>query len=347
MKILVRATNWVGDAVMSLPALEAIRARQPQSEISILARSWVADLYRGQGFADRLLVLDDAGEKRSLIGELRRERFDVAVLLPNSFASAWLVWRAGIPERIGYARDGRSRLLTQAIPSPRPGETPPHESYYYLELLRRAGWLERPACIEEIRLRVEPAALACAEEMLSHVGARSDARRALRLALAPGAVYGSAKCWPAERYAQLADRLIAEFDADVILFGAASEREVTARIVAEMKHRAVNLAGETRIGDLPALFASCDLFIGNDSGAMHVAAAVGLPVVAIFGSTDPGGTRPVTPHCTIVQRRVSCSPCFLRECPVDHRCMTGIEVQAVYEAARTQIPSRSRNRVRG
>jgi lipopolysaccharide heptosyltransferase II len=347
MKILVRATNWVGDAVMSLPALEAIRARQPQSEISILARSWVADLYRGQGFADRLLVLDDAGEKRSLIGGLRRERFDVAVLLPNSFASAWLVWRARIPERIGYARDGRSWLLTQAIPPPRPGETPPHESYYYLELLRRAGWLERPARIEEIRLRVEPTALARAEGMLNHAGTRSGARRALRLALAPGAAYGSAKCWPPERYAQLADRLIAEFDADVILFGAASEREVAARIVAEMKHRATNLAGETRIGDLPALFASCDLFIGNDSGAMHVAAVVGLPVVAIFGSTDPGGTRPVTPHCTIVQQRVSCSPCFLRECPVDHRCMTGIEVEAVYEAARIRILSRSGNRVHG
>ncbi len=348
MKILVRATNWVGDAVMSIPALEAVRARRPQSEIAILARSWVADLYRGQGFADRLLVLDGGGEKRGgMIRELKQERFDAALLLPNSFASAWLVWRARIPERIGYARDGRSSLLTRAVPLPQPGEMPPHESYYYLELLRRAGWLERLPQLEEVRLRVEPAALSRAEETLTHANVRAGTRRGLRVALAPGAAYGSAKRWPPERYAQLADRLIADFDADVILFGAAAERPVAARIAAEMERRAVNLAGETKVGDLRALFASCDLFIGNDSGAMHVAAAVGLPVVAIFGSSDPEGTRPVTSQCTIVQQRVSCSPCFLRECPVDHRCMTRIGVEAVYAAARQWILRGSRDRVHG
>jgi heptosyltransferase-2 len=233
--------------------------------------------------------------------------------------------------RIGYDREGRGFLLTHAVDAPRPGEVPAHEAYYYLELLRRAGWIERLPAVEHIALRAEPAERERAEEILSRRGARHGA---FRVALAPGAAYGSAKCWPAACYAALADRLIADFDADVILFGTVLERVVAERISAAMRHRPVMLAGETSIGDLPELLAACQLFIGNDSGAMHVAAAVGLPVVGIFGSTDPAGTAPVTPRFTLVRHPVSCSPCFLRECPVDHRCMTRIEAGAVYEAAR-------------
>jgi heptosyltransferase-2 len=328
VKILVRSTNWVGDAVMSIPALEAIRARWPEAEIVILARSWVADLYRGQSFADRLLVFDP--ERRGLAPELRRERFDCAVLLQNAFAAAWLAWRAGIPQRIGYARDARSLLLTRPIPVPRAGEAPAHEMYYYLELLRRAGWIDHLPTVEEIRLRVASTAVEGAEAQLRDAGARPGKAR---VAIAPGAAYGSAKCWSLERFAALADRLIADFGADVILFGTAAEREVAEQIASRMRHRPVNLVGQTPIGELPALFASCQLFVGNDSGAMHVAAAVGLPVVAIFGSTDPEGTAPVTPRRTLVRHAVSCSPCMLRECPVDHRCMMRIEVDAVLAAA--------------
>lgn len=344
MKILVRATNWVGDALMSIPALEAVRGRWPKDEVVILARPWVADLYRGQGYADRIIVFDRAGRHRGVLGaekvalELRRQRFDCAVLLQNAFQAAWMAWRGGVRERIGYARDARSWLLTQAVPVPQPGEIPPHESYYYLELLRRAGWIERLPAVEEIRLSVEPVALETAAGMLERAGAR---RGALRIALAPGAAYGSAKCWPAERFARLADRLIADFDADVIIFGAASEAGVADRIVAGMRHRPVVLVGKTQIGDLPALFASCRLFIGNDSGAMHVASAVGLPVVAVFGSTDPEGTAPVTQQATLVRHPVECSPCFLRRCPVDHRCMTRVPVDAVHAAARQWLVERS------
>lgn len=343
MKILVRATNWVGDAVMSIPALEAIRGRWPNAEVVIFARPWVAEVYRDQGYADRIIVFDHAGTHRGILGvgrlvhELRRERFDTAVLLQNAFEAAWIALRAGISERIGYARDGRGWLLTQAIPVPRAGEIPPHESYYYLELLRRAGWLERLPDVNDIRLRVDLTKSEQAESRLRESGVRNRTVTSLRIALAPGAAYGTAKCWLPERFAALADRLIADFDADVIIFGAASEREVARRIVAAMKHRAVVLAGETRIGDLPALLAACQLFIGNDAGAMHVAAAVGLPVVAVFGPTDPEGTAPVTPRRTLVQHAVSCSPCFLRHCPVDHRCMARIEVQQVYEAARAWL----------
>jgi heptosyltransferase-2 len=349
MKILVRATNWVGDAVMSIPALGAIRGRWPRAEITILGRAWVADLYRGQGYADHLLVFDHAGRHRGLMGrvrlisELRRERFDVALLLQNAFEAAWLASRARIPVRIGYNRDARGFLLTRAVRTPRPGEIPAHESYYYLELLRRAGWIEQLGNLERIELRVDPAAHERAETILLRGGARRGARR---VALAPGAAYGSAKCWPPERYAALADRAIADFDADVILFGTVAEREVAQRIAAAMRHRPITLVGETSIGDMPALLAGCHLFIGNDSGAMHVAAAVGLPVVGIFGPTDPAGTAPVTPRFTMVRQAVSCSPCFLRHCPVDHRCMTRIEVDAVYGAARPWLSASERGSAR-
>jgi heptosyltransferase-2 len=344
VKILVRATNWVGDAVMSLPALEAIRRRWPQAEIAVLGRDWVADLFRGQGCADRILVFDHPGRHRGALGlerlarELREERFDAAVLLQNAFQAAWLAWRAGIPERIGYARDARGWLLTRPVAVPQPGEIPSPEPYYYLELLRRAGWLDELPRIERIRLRIEPAALDRAEATLVAAGAR---RGSVRVALAPGASYGAARCWPPERFAQLADRFIAEFGADVIVFGAAAERATAERIAAAMRQRPVVLAGRTKIGELPALCARCHLFLGNDSGGMHVAAAAGVPVVALIGPTDPAATAPLTPELRLVQAPVSCSPCFLRECPVDHRCMTRITVEMVREAAREWLAKRS------
>ncbi len=328
MKILVRATNWVGDAILSIPALQAIRERQPKAEITILARRWVSALYRGQGLADQLLVLEDLPDPAAA---LRGGNFDVAILLQNAFHAAFLASRAKIPERIGYARDGRSWLLTKAVPVPMDGEIPPHESFYYLELLRRAGWIAQlPPQLDEIRLQVPPESRARAAKQIIAAGARPSTPR---IAFAPAAAYGSAKCWPAERFAELGDRLIARYDADVVLFGAPSERDIAGRIASGMRHRPVNLAGETPIEDLPAYFSACDLFIGNDSGAMHAAAAAGIPVIAIFGSTDPNGTAPVTPRRTLVRRAPSCSPCFLRRCPVDHRCMTSIEVQFVEDAA--------------
>jgi len=338
MKILVRANNWVGDAVMAIPALQAIRGRWPEAEVVVLARPWVADLYRRQPYVDRLIAYERDGRHRGFWGrerlaaEVRSEKFDVAMLFQNAFDAAWIVWRAGVPERIGYARDARGWLLTRAIPVPREGEIPVHESYYYLELLRRAGWLAQlPAPpIERISLRISEDARRAAEQTLLTAGARDGA---MRVALAPGAAYGSAKCWLPERYAALADHLIADFGAEVIIFGAPPEREMAERIARAMRLRALNLVGATRIGDLPALLASCGLFIGNDSGAMHVAGAVGLPVVGIFGPTDAEGTRPVTPQFTLVREPVSCSPCFLRHCPIDHRCMTGISVERVVAAA--------------
>ena len=340
MKILIRATNWVGDAIMALPALRAVRGRFPGAHIAILARPYVADLYRGQGIADGLISYDSNGAHTGLRGRsrltryLRSERFDVALLLQNAFDAAWLAWRAGIRERIGYARDGRGLLLTNAVPVPKSGEIPAHEQFYYLELLRRAGWLDQAKGETSIALNVDPKAGNIAEHILLGAGVRPSS---LRIAIGAGASYGSAKCWPPERFAEVANQLAAESDADVILFGTPAEASVSVAISAQLRRAPIDLTGKTTIADIPALLSRCHLFIGNDSGAMHAAAAVGLPVVAIFGPTDPLGTAPVTPRCTIVQGKPYCSPCFLRRCPTDHRCMKNVTPQAVADAARSWL----------
>jgi heptosyltransferase II len=338
MKILVRAPNWVGDAVMCIPALEALRLSRPSDEISVLARPAVAGVLAGQPFADRILEFDFRGRHRGWLGreglarELRREEFGAAVLFQNAFEAAWIAWRAGIPQRIGYARDARGPLLTQAIPVPKDGEIPRHESYYYREMLRRAGWIDTRGEIAPVKLLIPGTAAEAAEAALRKAGAKQNS---WRCAIAPGASYGAAKCWPPDRFATLADRLISECGADVIFFGTPNEQEIATRIFSSMKNRAISLVGQTSMRELPSLFSACSLFIGNDSGAMHVAAAAGLPVIGIFGSTDPEGTSPVTAQFTLIREPVSCSPCFLRRCPVDHRCMTRIGVDSVFSAARS------------
>jgi heptosyltransferase-2 len=327
MKILIRATNWVGDAIMALPALRTVRARFPDAEITILAKGYIAAIYEHQNVCDKLLTLEDNGKS---IAELREERYDTALLLQNAFQAAWTVWRAEIPQRIGYARDGRSFLLTKAIRVPKAGEIPPHEQFYYLELLRRVGWADGLVGEEHITLRVPEENRGRAEQFLLTSGVRPGK---LRIAVGAGASYGSAKCWPPDRFAELSNRLQAAWEADVILFGTAAEAAVSAAIVAGMRQAPIDLTGKTSIADLPALLSQCHVFIGNDSGAMHVAAAVGLPVVAVFGPTDPFGTAPVTPRVSIVHEKPYCSPCFLRRCPTDHRCMKAVTPAAVEAAA--------------
>ena len=331
MKILIRATNWVGDAIMALPALRAVRSHFPEAQITILARSFIAPLYKDQGVCDQTMLVDSTTD---LVSEIRAQQFDLALLLQNAFEAAWLTWRAGIPERIGYARDGRGLLLTRALPVPRHGEIPPHEQFYYLELLRRAGWLESFPQDSLISLHVPLENRRRAADFLHSAGVNAES---MRIAIGAGASYGSAKCWPPDRFAELANRLQAQTDADVILFGTPGETLVSSAIAAGMRQPPIDLTGKTSIAELPALLSQCHLFIGNDSGAMHVAAAVGLPVVAVFGPTDPFGTAPVTPRCTIVQEKPYCSPCFLRRCPTDHRCMTRVSPGAVEAAARQWI----------
>ena len=336
MKILIRATNWVGDAIMALPALRAVRKRFADAEISILALSYVGDIYQDQQICDEIIRYDRGGihagigGRERLAAELREKDFDVALLLQNAFDAAWVVWRAGIPKRIGYSRDARGFLLTEAVRVPRADEIPAHEKFYYLELLRRIGWVDSLADDAVISLHVPQQNRRRAAEFLLGAGSRPNA---LRFAVGAGASYGSAKCWPPDRFAEALNRLQTQSDADVILFGTPPEARVSEAIAEGLRRAPIDLAGKTAIADLPALLSQCHLFLGNDSGAMHVAAAVGLPVVAIFGPTDPLGTAPVTPRSRIVQEKPYCSPCFLRHCPTDHRCMMSISPEAVEAAA--------------
>lgn len=323
-RILIRATNWVGDTVLSLPAVAAVRTRWPAARITILARPWVADIYRFGHLADEIILyrkcsgLAALRERFRVAGELRRRQFDCALLLQNAFDAALLAWLAGIPVRIGYARDARRLLLTRPVAVPRRGEIPAHESFYYLELLRRIGWLDRLPERPEARLdgiRHEPQAL---------------------VGVSPGAAFGSAKRWLPERFAQAAAALAARLDAAVEVFGSAGERPLCEQVAEGVRAQGVavtNHAGQTTLEEFIRRAARCRLFLTNDSGAMHVAAALGVPTVAVFGSTDAEATSPLGPWTRIVREPVECSPCLLRECPIDHRCMTRVGVARVVDAA--------------
>jgi len=337
-KIMVRATNWIGDAVLSLPALEALRARFPEAGIVLVSKPWVSAVYRHQPAIDRQIIYDPKGEHRGasgfskLIRQLREERFDAAVLFQNAFQAAWMAWRAEIPIRIGYARDGRTRLLTSALEVPPPAVYG-HQAYYYLQLLFRAGIISRPEPprpLEAVRLVVQPDEKNWAVRRLESLGLHGPR---FLIGIVPGASFGLAKRWPAERFAELADRLIAALNADVLIFGSEAERSLADEVAQAMEHTPVVVAGETTLRQAMALFEHCRLVVTNDSGPMHAASALALPVVAVFGSTDAVATGPFGPCSRVVQNLVACSPCGLRACPIDFRCMEGLSVAAVYRAA--------------
>jgi heptosyltransferase-2 len=327
-KILIRATNWVGDAVMSVPALAAIRRRFPTAEIVVLARPWVADIYAGETSIDRVIRyhaargLHDWGAKWKLARELRRERFDCAILLQNAFEAALLARLARIPKRIGYDRDGRGWLLTDPVAVPKPGDIPRHERFYYLELLRRAGILDAIPESEAIRLDGAGQAAGRGELKFAELGIPLPV-----IGVSPGAAYGSAKRWLSDGFAEAASRVAIEQSASVALFGSESERPLCDTIAGAIRARglaAANLAGRTTLREFIDLAAACRLFLTNDSGAMHIASAVGVRTVAIFGATDEFATGPTGPLARVVREKVECSPCLLRECPIDHRCMTRV-----------------------
>jgi heptosyltransferase-2 len=322
----VRATNWVGDAILSVPALREIRKAYRGAEVVVLARPWVADLYRRENFCDEVLV--EEGRRWQTAGRLRQRKFDCAILLPNSFDAALAPWLARIPRRIGYARDGRGFLLTDAIPAPRPGEIPAHQRYYYLELLRRSGVIDEiPEC-RDIRLAADPEA---GRTLFREFGVRSGQV----VGISPGAQNSAAKQWLPERFAEVALRLAQDREAEVALFGTSAERKLCDRIAREIGPAAHNLAGRTTLGQLVDLAGACLAFVTNDSGSMHVAAAVGTPVVAIFGPTDAEATGPASSLARIVRVPVDCSPCQHRRCPIDHRCMVRVEASLVLAEALT------------
>ena len=326
----MRATNWLGDAVMSLPAVRAIRQVFPHAHLTVLARPSVADLYARESAIDRVIPCPAArgwAERRALAERLRAERFDGAILLPNSFDSALTVWLAGIPERIGYGRDGRSLLLTRAIPVPEPGDIPRHERFYYLELLRRAGMIEHfPAC-EEIRLDGIGEARSAGAAFLEALGVTGPV-----IGINPGAAYGNAKRWPAERFRESAREVAGAVGATVLVLGSKAERALCETVAEPLGQAGIavrNLAGETSLREFIDVTAACRVVLTNDSGAMHVASALGTPVVAVFGATDDTTTGPASSAARVVREHAECSPCLLRECPIDHRCMTRVTAARV------------------
>jgi heptosyltransferase-2 len=332
----VRATNWVGDAILSVPALRAIREAFTEGEITVLARPWVAELYTRENFCDEVLLYDRDGKHAGLGGrlrlasELRARRFDRAILLQNAFDAALLAWLARIPRRIGYDRDGRGWLLTDAIAVPRPGDIAAHQRYYYLELLRRSGLIDRiPEC-PEIRIRTDAGR---GRTLFARFGVGGERV----LGVSPGAAFGSSKRWLPERFAAVAAELANEWEAEVALFGSRGEAAACQTIADALGHRAYNLAGQTSLSEFIDLAAACCAFLTNDSGSMHIAAAAGVPTVAVFGPTNPAATGPASSLARIVRTPVDCSPCEYRECPIDHRCMTRVEAAAVSAEARRLV----------
>jgi len=311
---------------MSLTALRALRQRFPHAEISILAKPWVADLYRREPFCDRMIPYTPRAlrEKWQAGRDLARERFDCAILLQNAFEAAAVAFVARIPERIGYARDGRSPLLTRAIAVPRPGEIPRHERFYYLELLRRAEIIDVLPNDDSIRLDGADAAREAGIARFRAIGMGDTV-----IGMSPGAAYGNAKRWLPERFAEAANRVARELGASVAIFGSKDECELCGMIAAAISTRVKNFAGETSLAEFIDLAAACRVYLSNDSGGMHIASALGVPTVAIFGATDDTTTGPAGPLTRIVREAVECSPCFKRECPIDHRCMTRVSADRV------------------
>jgi heptosyltransferase-2 len=326
-RIVVRAPNWLGDAVMALPALAAIR-RSAAGSLIVAARAPLATLFEEDIDAapDQVVTVDSATEAHAL----RALEADAIVLLPNSFHSAWLARRSGIPQRWGYRAAGRSWLLTRAVRRQR-GHI--HQTRYYLDLVRALG-LEADDDIPRIRPRA--ATLERADALLRDAGVAGGARI---VGFAPGAAYGSAKRWPPARVAQLMIQLSARGFLPVLV-GAADDRD-TARAIESSLPRGlpfVDLTGRTTLRGLVGVLARCAAFVSNDSGAMHVAAALGVPLTAIFGPTDERETAPIGPGAReVILRDVFCRPCMLRECPIDHRCMKRITVDQVLDSVEKHV----------
>lgn len=337
MRVLVLSPNWLGDAVMALPAIAAIRRRFPEARLSVAARRSVADLFTMAPGVDQVVALEWQGKlqhRRALqqdVAALQALEADAAVLLPNAFSAAWLVKRAGIGERWGYAADFRRPLLSRAVSRPRHSM---HQGEYYQHLIRQLGMDSGP---------LEPALLVPDDAV---VGARMllnsrhwDRARPL-VAIAPGAAYGTAKRWLPEHYAKLVSSLVHD-GAQCVLVGSTGDIETTnwiQRLVPDHQRQDVlDLTGLTSLSLLVGLISLARAFVSNDSGAMHLAAAVGTPVTAIFGPTREYETRPLPragARTQVLIHDVWCRPCMLRECPIDHRCMKGLSPDRVFATVR-------------
>jgi heptosyltransferase II len=347
VKILVRGTNWVGDAVMTIPALRELRRIFPDAGITLHTRAWAEGIFRDADFIDEILTFDKTKSKikDTLVnaGELKKHGFDLAVLFPNSFETALVAKLARIPRRFGYAKESRSFLLTDAVPIP-VWKNERHEVFYYLNLVAE---IEKQYFARDTVPDREPRV-----DLAVSVERRGAARAILEangvdlsrktVALGVGSTNSRAKRWPADSYAKLNDLLQTELNTNVVLVGAKDEADVAAEVFAKSKKKPIILTGKTNLAEAVAVLSEIDLLVSNDMGLAHIAPAVGTPTIVIFGPTNEKTTRPR--GAEIIRREVECAPCMLRDCPIDHRCMTRISAEDVFEKAKLELNAESQRR---
>ncbi len=321
----MRATNWIGDAVMSTPALRAVRETFPRAHITVVANPLVAQMFACHPDCNEVLVFDKQGQHAGVPGflrfvaMLRKRRFDCAILFQNAIEAAIMAFLAGVPRRAGYTTDSRRLLLTHPVPVG-VQERALHHTDYYLNMLAQCG----------VTTSLKEQCLALAAEDIEWATRHLPQGRFA--VINPGAAYGSAKRWIPERFAAVADELADRYDLPIVLSGGPGEIETGQDIAKAMRTPHQNFIGQTNVCQMMALLAASSLMITNDSGPMHVAAAFGVPLVAIFGPTDHMTTSPWGTRAQIVRHPVECSPCLLRQCPIDHRCMLRVTVADVMSA---------------
>ena len=312
---MVRSPNWLGDEVMALPAVRNLKTMLGNDPLVVAAPEKLAALWRKCPFVDQVIALEKPKNLQATALQLRAGKFGSAVLLPNSLRSAAEAWLAGIPQRFGYARGGRGLLLTHTIPAPARNPVRLHQHFYYLDLVTALGG-PSDASLPQLR---KGAVIV-------------TGWRGLVLAICPGAEYGPAKRWPVGNFVAVARHFIATRKAKIVLLGAAADMPI-AEAFARQLPEAENRVGKTSLDEFMAALVSAQLVLCNDSGAMHVASALGVPTLAVFGSTEPQLTGPMGAGSRVLRHHVPCSPCFLRECPIDFACMKSITPDTAIAAA--------------
>ncbi len=322
-EIIIRGTNWLGDSVITIPAVRALRQNFPSASISMIAPLNLAELWRNEDSVDRVIPFarpTPITEKVRLIRLLRSGHYDLGVLFPNSFESALWFFFGGVHLRIGYATYGRGIILNRKLAEPQEGD---HQVFRYLNLVKSLGTFQADT---KPTIGIPDNLKRWANNLLREKGIKQGAPI---IGINPGSTYGKAKCWPPEKFSGLIKLVKERLDASVIVFGSRGERALAESLCSNSNETVLNMVGETTIMQLAALIGSCDLLISNDTGPMHVACAVGTPLVAILGPTDPVATGPLG-ESVIIRKVVDCAPCLKRECPTDHRCMNLISADDVY-----------------
>ncbi len=336
-QILIRSSNWLGDSVMSVPAVRAIKAARPDARVTIATPEKFAPLWKLVSQVDEIIPLS-RGRLLSSVRLIRREpSFDVAMLFPNSLRAALESWLAGIPRRVGYPGHWRRWLLNQITPTPRKPGPPEHHSLRFLRMARECG----ADAGQPLRQTAGTGLAKMANAHVNSVSNGSVLNHQFKIGLCPGAEYGPAKRWLPERFAEAAERISAQSPVQWILFGSIGDATTGEQVATALGHRCVNRIGQTTLDQLIIELRECRLLLTNDTGTMHLAALLGIPVVAIFGSTEPRLTGPIGDNHFILRHHVECSPCFLRECPIDFRCMKEISVQEVVDAVLSMLRNQS------